>query len=189
VAGGLNIAAILGDNDGPMTRFLLPACAAVLLAAGAPARADDFTFQVDAPKFRVDLPGVPPMKMAPHPLHDKQPHLRYLGSAGPYTVSIITPAAQAGMTALECASATVRAMAARPGFPPPDQVLKTRLDENTYAAMYTSPLGGAVQLNAHLLSAGAGGYCIEVHASKMSDSPEDIGPWFKRIEGARIRTE
>ena len=76
-----------------------------------------------------------------------------------------------------------------PGFPPPDQVLKTRLDENTYAAMYTSPLGGAVQLNAHILSAGAGGYCIEVHASKMSEEPEDIAPWFKSLEGARIRSD
>jgi len=189
VARGLNAGTILGDNDGPMTRFLLPACAAALLAAGAPARADDFAFEVDAPKFRVSLPGVPPMKMAPHPLHGKQPHLRYLGSQGLFTVQIYTPTAQAGMTALECASATVRAMAARPGVPPPEQVLKTRLDENTYAAMYTSPLGGAVQLNAHILSAGAGGYCIEVHASKMSDAPEDIAPWFKSLEGARIRSD
>ncbi|HEX5092969.1 MAG TPA: hypothetical protein VFV84_09810 [Burkholderiales bacterium] len=169
-----------------MKRVLLPVLAAALLAAGAPARAADFEFEMDAPKLHVTLPGVPPMKMAPHPLHEKQAHLRYLGTQGPYTVSIITPAAQAGMTALECASATVRAMARRHGFPPDTEVFKTRLDEHTYAAMYALSINGAVQLNAHILSAAGGKYCVEVQASKMSDSPDELVPWFKSLEGARI---
>jgi hypothetical protein len=169
-----------------MKRALLPALAAALLAAGAPVRADDFAFEVDAPRFRVTLPGVPPLKMATHPLHAKQPHLRYLGSQGPYTVSIVTPAAQAGMTPLECASATVRAMMTRHGIPSDTKVLKTRLDENTYAAMYAIVIDGAVQLNAHILSAAGGKYCVEVQASKMSDSPDELVPWFKSLEGARI---
>lgn len=179
----------MGDNDGPMKRFLLPTCAALLLAAGAPVRADDFSFEVDAPKFRVTLPGVPPMKMSPHPMHEKQAYLRYLGSQGPYTVSIFTPAAQAGMTPLECASAIVRSLASRHGFPADTAMIKTRLDENTYAAMYALSVGGAVQLNAHFLSAAGGKYCVEVQASKMSDSPDDIVPWMKSLDGARIVPE
>ena len=77
-------------------RILARFCALAALLLSLPGRAADFAFEVDGPKFRVTLPGVPPMKMATHPMNAEQPHLRYLGSDGPYTVSIITPAAAAG---------------------------------------------------------------------------------------------
>jgi hypothetical protein len=173
-------------HEKPDMRTLVLCCAVAALLASLPSRAEDFVFEVAAPKFRVTLPNIPPIKMETHPLNAKQPHLRYLGSQGPYTVSVITPSAAQGMTALECASATVRSMAARPGFPPPAQVLKTRLNDHTYAAMYAVSLGGAVQLNAHFLSAVGGTHCVEVHASKMSTSPEDVAPWFKGFEQASI---
>lgn len=167
-------------------RPLTLACALSLLLGSSPARADDFVFEMASPGFKVTLPSIPRMKMETHPLHASQPHLRYLGAEGPYTVSVITPTAAAGMTALECASSTVRSMAARPGFPPPEQVLKTRLDDHTFAAMYATPLGGAVQLHAHFLSAAGGTHCVEVHASKVSTSVEDVDPWFKGFDAARI---
>ncbi len=167
-------------------RILVYCLAAAALVASMPGRAEDFVFEVAVPKFRVTLPNIPAMDMQTHPLNAKQPHLRYLGSQGPYTVSIITPAAAAGMTPLECASATVRSMATRPGFPPPKEVFKARLNDHTYAAMYAVSLGGAVQLNAHFLSAAGGTHCVEVHASKMSTSPEDVTPWFKGFDQASI---
>lgn len=169
-------------------RLLALCCALPLLLGSPPGRADDFVFEVASPKFKVTLPGIPRMQMQTHPLNASQPHLRYLGSAGAYTVSVITPTAAAGMTALECASSTVRSMAARPGFPPPDQVLKTRLDDNTFAAMYAAPLGNLVQLHAHFLSAAGGTHCVEVHASKVSDSVDDVDPWFKGFSAARIES-
>ena len=156
------------------------------LLASLPGLAAEFAFEVAAPKFRVTLPHIPAMKMDTHPLNAKQPHLRFLGSDGPYTVSVITPAAAAGMSALECASATVRSMAARPGVPPSAEMYKARLDDNTYVAIYAAELEGVVQLHAHVLSAAEGTHCVEVHASKMSTSPEDLEPWVRGFDGARI---
>jgi hypothetical protein len=169
----------------------LPAflCAAPLLLAAHAAAAQDFVFEVDAPKFKVTLPGIPPMKLEKHPLNAEQPHLRFLGSEGPYTVSVVTPKAAAGRTPLECASATVRTMAARPNVPPAAQVLKTRINARTYAAMYATHVGAAVQLNAHFLSAAGGTHCIEVHASKMSTSADDVDPWFKAFDKADIAAD
>lgn len=163
---------------------LLGVLAALLLAA--PGHAAEFAFEVTAPKFRVTLPHIPAMQMRTHPLNAKQPHLRYLGSDGPYTVSVITPSAAAGMSALECASATLRSMAARPGIPPSAQMYKARLDDNTYVAIYTAELEGIVQLHAHVLSAAGGTHCVEVHASRMSTAPEDLESWVKGFDAARI---
>lgn len=167
-------------------RMVVYCLAAAALLASAPGRAEDFVFEVAAPKFRVTLPHIPAMKMETHPLHAKQPHLRYLGSDGPYTVSVFTPKAAAGMTALECASATLRAMAARPGLPPSSEMYKARLDERTYVAIYAAEIKGIVQLNAHLLSAAGGTHCVEVQASRMSASPDDLEPWVRGFDGARI---
>ena len=157
------------------------------LLASPLSRAADFAFEVASPKFKVSIPGLPQMKMEPHPLHAAQPHLRFLGSQGPYTVQVATPAAAAGMSALECAGATLRAMAARPGLPPSSEMYKAKLDDHTFVAMYTAPVGGVVQLHAHLLSAAGGTHCIEVHASKMSDSADDVDTWLKAFDQARIQ--
>jgi len=169
-----------------MSRTLALLSAALLLLARPAAAAEDFVFAVASPKFKVTLPGIPPMKMETHPKHAAQPHLRYLGSSGPYTVSVVTPAAEAGMTPLECASATVRSMAARPGVPPSAEMYKARLDERTFVAIYTTEIEGIVQLHAHLLSAAGGAHCVEVHALRVSASPEDLEPWVRGFDGARI---
>lgn len=169
-----------------MTRALRFLATVLILFGSLDCRADGFEFSVDSPRFRVSLPSVPAMKMEEHPLHATQPHIRYLGSEGPYTVSVITPVAAAGMTPLECASATVRSMAVRQGVPKGVKMYKTRVNENTYLAIYSAPLDGVVRLNAHVLSAVGGTHCIEVHVSKMSDSDGDSAGWIEGFEKANI---
>lgn len=167
-------------------RVVIALAAALALLAGAPARAQPFEFEATAPDFTVTIPGVPRIGMQPHPMHDTHPHLRYMGADGPYTISVITPRAERGMTALQCASATVRSIAARPNVPPSDEFYKARLDENTYVALYAAQLPGFLQLHAHLLSAAAGTHCVEVHVSKIATSTEDVAPWFNGFREARI---
>lgn len=159
---------------------------AVLLLASAGAKAEDFVFEVAAPKFKVTLPNVPRMAMDVHPMNASKPHLRLLGTEGPYTVSVMTPTAQAGMSALECASATLGSIAQRPGVPPREQIYKVRLNERTFAAIYASPLPSAVQLHAHFMSAAGGTHCVEVYASRVSQSPDDLDGWFKGFSKADI---
>jgi hypothetical protein len=163
----------------------------IALAAGsAPAvAADGFVFEVAAPHFKITMPGFPALRMKTHPLHAGHPHLRYMASEGPYSLQIITPASAPGMTALECASATVRTLASRPGVPPPGEIVKARLDRNTFVALYSARMPGFMQLHAHLLSAAGGTHCIEVHASKIATSADDIAPWFEEFRKARIESD
>jgi len=172
-----------------MTRALLAWGTVLILFGSFNCRADDFVFEVQSPKFKVTLPNVPPMKMEAHPMQASQPHLRFLGSNGPYTVSVITPAAAAGMTALECAVSTLRTLGARPGVPQPSQMHKTRVNDNTFVAMYAAPLAGVVRLNAHVLSAAGGTHCIEVHASMLSTSEDEMAPWFEGFATANIEPD
>jgi hypothetical protein len=162
---------------------------AVLLLASAGARAEELVFEVTAPKFKVTLPNVPRMTMDVHPMNASRPHLRLLGTEGPYTVSVMTPAAQAGMGALECASATLGSLVQRPGVPPREQIYKVRLNERTFAAIYVSPLPQGAQLNAHLMSAVGGAHCIEVQASKVSTSPEELDAWIEAFDKANIEPQ
>lgn len=172
-----------------MTRAFLAWSTVLILFGSFNCRADDFVFEVQSPKFKVTLPNMPPMKMEAHPMQASQPHLRFLGSDGPYSISVITPAAAAGMTALECAVSTLRTLGARPGVPPPAQMHKTRVNDNTFVAMYAAPLGGVVRLNAHVLSAVGGTHCIEVHASMLSTSEDDMAPWFEGFTTANIEPD
>jgi len=159
----------------------------VLLSyASLSCRAEGFLFEVDSPKFRITIPGIPQMKMEVHPKNASQPHMRFLGSAEPYTIAVFTPVTVAGMTPLECAGAVARTLAARPGTPPSDQVIKARLNNNTFVALYAVPLGMGVQLNAHILSGVGGRHCIEVHATKISIDEEDLAAWVTELENASI---
>jgi len=166
-------------------RLIFALAAVALLAASISCRADGFVFAVESPKFTVRLPHVPSMEMAVHPEHAAHPQLRYLGSDGPYAVSVFTPAAAAGMTAAECASAILRSMASRKGVPPSAEMYKARLNETTFLAFYGEPLPGAVRLHAHILS-GTGSHCIEVQVSKISESEDELEPWLNGFDKAVI---
>ena len=159
---------------------------AVILSASLSCRSAGFDFEVAAPKFRVSLPALPQMKMDLHPKSAVQPQFRYQGSELPYTVSIFTPAAASGMTPRECASATLRSMAGRPGVPPAAQLYKAQLNDTTFVVIYTAKFIAGVQLHAHVLSAAGGAHCIEVHVTKASMLAEDLATWIGDLETARI---
>jgi hypothetical protein len=161
----------------------------LLLCSSLKCWAADFAFEVPSPKFKVTLPNIPQLRMDVHPMNASRPDLRFLGSEGPYTVSIMTPTADSGMTALECASSMLRTLSQRPGVPQQDQVYRARINDNTYVAIYASKIPGAVHLHAHFMSAVAGTHCVEVHASKISTSPDDLDAWFKGFGKANIEVQ
>lgn len=173
-----------------MPRTLLIVSAILMQFASLSCRADGFVFEVDSPKLRISIPGIPQVKMNLHPMHASQPHLRFLGSEEPYTVAVFTPAAAAGMTPLECASAITRTLEARAGTPPSSQIIKARLGDTTFVVVYAAPLaGGGVQMNAHILSAAGGRHCVEVHATRISIDEDDLASWATEIEKASIRAD
>ena len=170
----------------PLTQIL---AAIVLLFVSLSCRAEGFAFEVVSPKFKVSIPGLPQMKMELHPRNASQPHLRYLGADGPYTVAVFTPAAAAGMTPLECAGATVKALAARPDVPPPSEVYRSRLNDKTYVAIYGVQIATGARLHAHLMSAAGGTHCIEILVTLISIEEEDLDAWGAAFEKARIEPE
>jgi hypothetical protein len=157
-----------------------------LLLAATASRAGGFVFEVAEPKFRVSIPAFPPVKMEIHPMHAAHPQLRYLGSNGPYSVSVFTPTAAAGMGARECAVATLRSLPAREGVPPLAQILRAQIDPNTFLAMYATSVGGVVHLHAHYFSAAGGTHCVEVHATMASTMPEELELWQAGMQKASI---
>jgi len=159
------------------------------LLTSSPSLAGDFAFEVDSPGVRVVIPNVPPIKMGPHPLSQNQSHLRLLGSEGPFTVSLLMPTADAGMTPAECAGSTIGALPKRPGVPAQSQIYKARINERTYIALYRSQFAGEVQLHAHLVSAVGGTHCVEVHISKSPASDEDAKAWNKNWGTANIEAK
>lgn len=173
----------------PAPRAILPYLVALILLASASvaSHANTFTFSAKAPDFTITLPNIPPIVMGDHPQRLTMPHLRYIGSQGPYTVSVLTPTADAGMSAAECARSTIDQLSARPGAPPFASIYRVRINERTYAAIYGSPGQGQLILHAHFLSAAAGGsHCIEVHVSKVVTAKEDLEVWFKGFGSADI---
>lgn len=148
-------------------------------------QAEGYEFEVTSPKFKVTIPNLPQMKMEEHPMHATQPYLRFIGSEVPYTISILTPTADKGMTALDCASSTIQQLPKRPGVPELNSIYKARLDDTTFIALYAIPFEGFVQFNAHILS-GTNGYCIEAHASRISTSKDDVDAWFGGFSNAHI---
>jgi hypothetical protein len=149
--------------------------------------AADFTFDIESPKARVTLPKVPELKLEPHPLSAKQPHLKLLGSSDDWTVSVLAPTADQGMTPADCATSVIGALSKRPRAPTLDKIFRARIDEKNFIALYPAPIAGGVMLHAHLVSA-APGHCIEVHVSKVVKSEQEIKPWFSGWGTARIES-
>ena len=170
-----------------LVRTLAHMC--LLLCAATTARAQTFTFELDNPRASISIPSLPQLKMELHALHQKQAHLRYSGKAMPYAISILTPTSTPGMTAVECATGHIRTLSRIPGVPPSDSIFKTKINEHTYAAIYAVPMEGFVMLHAHFVSAVGGTHCVQVHASKVSRSQEDLDPWFKGFGQANIEAK
>jgi hypothetical protein len=162
---------------------LLAALAALVLPVLAHA---EFRYEMTDPPFAVVVPSLPAITMELHPHNQKSPHLRRLGTEGPYSVSILTPAASAGMNPMDCAQAMFAELPTRPGVPVQERLTKAQLDPNTYIAIYGVQTTKGVQLHAHMVSAVRGTHCVEVHAARMTTSKEDANTWYRGFTGARI---
>ncbi len=157
------------------TTLLGPVCYAV-----------GFVAEVSAPNFKILLPNIPEFKLQKHPSNAANPHMKLLGSQGPYTISVLAPTADKGMTANDCASALIQSFSKRPGLPPAESIYKARINSNTFIAIYVLKNDKLRLLNAHIMSAAGGTHCVEVHVAKETAVKEDVEPWFKAFGDANI---
>ncbi|TGL60531.1 hypothetical protein [Leptospira sarikeiensis] len=145
-----------------------------------------FSFSFDNPKVKVIIPEIPQIKMGPHPMAARGAHLRYMGSADLYNLSILTPTADPGMTAMDCAQSIISGVVQRFGLKQDQYAVFQGLDKKTFAVFYSIKVLEFSQMNAHLVSSAAGKYCIEVHVSKMTSSEAEAKDWNKGMPNARI---
>jgi hypothetical protein len=178
----------LGVTRSQMKWYLLLVTGLLGLLSGFHVRADGFAFEVTDPTIRITIPDIPQIKMGVHPQHAEQPHLRFFGSEGAITVSILTPTADQGMTAIECAQSTAREIIDQNRLDP-SNVFRGRVNDHTFAVLYAKLADGFVHLHAHFLSAAYGTHCVHVHVSKVSKSKDDLGPWFKGFTRVDIVTD
>jgi hypothetical protein len=151
-----------------------------------------FTFSFDNPSTKIEIPELPQVKMEIHPLSAQKPHLRYMGSGSGYKLSVITPTADAGMTAIECARTQTDDIIEKNGLQEGDYKLFKASDNHTFSLFYAKPINefkGYAQLGGHLFSAAEGTHCVEVHISRITNSKQEIDSWYSGMPRARISTK
>ncbi len=157
---------------------------AVLLHSDS-AFAEGFAFEMENPRVRITIPGLPAIKMKPHSMRKFKPHLRFEGSSTQYNISIMTPTADAGMTPMECASSRASSYASIHGLSE-SQFKVFKLNDNTFLMMCRSDFKVMKQINAYLFSACGGTHCIDVHISMMTNLDSDMDKLFSSFKGANI---
>ena len=169
-----------------LLRWFSVAGAAALLHVAPACAADGFAVDLTAPNVHISIPNLPNFPLARHPFADTQPHLRLMGSSATgVTVSVLMPTAAPGMTPVECAASSLASTVRRFKLARDDYVA-AKLDDSTFALLFIVRNPEFAQLETYLFSAAGGTHCVEVHASKMTRSSDDVVPWRQSFEGASI---
>lgn len=141
---------------------------------------------------RISIPDLPQMAMQPHPNSAMQAHARYFGAGdGGYSISILTPTADPGMGAEECAASISRGLISRYAIDP-RLFLRWKNDANTYVAVFPARVGPLIQFKAYFMSAFGGTHCLEVHSSKTVTATDkdaivaEMSEWIRKFRSARI---
>lgn len=154
--------------------------------ARARAEEESFVCQVKAPNIKIEIPGIPQIKMTVHPLHDAKPHLRLAGEKEGYVISIATPTADAGMTAEECAKSIAGSLLQRYDLNQ-DNAFFGPAGKDTFQFRFILSLGdGVYQMNSHILSGYEGTHCVNVHITKVTKQKADFDSWLKGFPNAAI---
>ena len=151
-----------------------------------------FEFEMPEPRLRIVIPDVPQMSMGVHPNAGVQPHARFMGSdATGYSLSVLLPTADAGMTPRDCARSIARSLVNRFGLDP-KFVVAAQANETTFIMLFPYRVDPVIQFKAFVLSGVNGSHCVEVHVSRtMPPAPEkalaeDLARWFQGFRGAKI---
>lgn len=150
-----------------------------------PRIAEGFDFEMDNPHVRITIPGLPEIKMGPHPLQGQKPYLCYMGYDGHYVMSIMVPTVDKGMTSKEFASSRTSSYVSQWGLSK-SQYTVYKLNDNTFLLEYSLEVEGVKRIDVNLMSAYNGTYGIDVHISKTIDSDKEKSEFHGIFNGAII---
>jgi hypothetical protein len=170
---------------------MFAAAAHVASAPAAKSEGGHFSFDMGEPRLRLVVPDIPPMAMGPHPNAPAQPHARFMGSGERgYSVSVLTPTADPGMTPKDCAGSIYRSLVSRYGLQR-ESVTTHKSNDSTFIMLFPVRTGPLTQFKAYLLS-GYGGHCLEVHISRTVTAQsqealsQELAEWYRGFRQARI---
>lgn len=167
------------------------------LAAGAAPKSEGepagtFSFDMRQPPLRLVVPDIPQMKMGAHPNAPAQPHALFMGTGEKgYSISVLMPTADAGMTAKDCAVSSHRSLVSRYGLDR-KSVAAHQTNESTFVMLFPVRTGPLIQFKAYLLSGYGGTHCLEVHISRTvtARSQEavsaELEAWYRGFREAKI---
>jgi len=166
-------------------RILVIALGFLASLAGTPVTADEgFSATLTEPSFQVDIPKLLPIELSVHPLNASKPHLRKFGSAGGFTVSVIVPTSDPGMSAEDCMRNRVPRILESFGVSSDKSILK-RPAENTYALIFF-PMTSPPQMQGFLFGKAETDHCIEIHIAKIPESGKEALPFAEMMLSGRI---
>ena len=147
---------------------------------------DGFFIRIAEPKIEISIPLFPQIEMKTHHSREISPHFQVEGRLNPYTVTVLTPTTDDGMTVDECANATANKTIDDNGLSDTAARLYN-LNPTTKMFIYITSHGGFKQTHAHLLSAHTGSYCINMHISRQGNDQKSIDDLYHRFGGAYIK--
>lgn len=161
-------------------------------APSAASAAGGFLFDMPEPRLRIAVPDIPQIAMAVHPNAAAQPHARFMGNDDTgYSISVLMPTADPGMTPLDCARSSSGGIVSRYGLDR-KAVRMHQTNESTFVMLFPVRIGPLVQFKAYLLSGHGGTHCVEVHISKtvtlasQDAVATDLANWYQGFGGATI---
>jgi hypothetical protein len=154
---------------------------------------ETFSFDIPENKFRVNVPDLPQISMKTHPLAGSRPDMRYMGEdpKSGYSISILTPTADKGMTPEQCASSSFGSLIKRYGLNE-KFVVSRKNNPSTYIVLFPHRIGPLIQLKAYVLSGYGGDHCIDVHISKNASTKSEeefknqLMSWYQSFTKASI---
>ena len=184
----------LAERGRVLQMFASAAHVASASAQPVAAASDRFSFDMEKPRLRLVVPDMPQIRMGPHPNAGAQPHALYMGSgADGFTISVLMPTADKGMTPSDCAKSSYRSLVSRYGLDP-KQVTTHQANDATFVMLFPVRVGPLTQFKAYLLSGHGGSHCLEVHISKTLGTSskeaqaEGLASWYQGFREARIES-
>jgi len=131
--------------------------------------------------------------MDTHPLAGSRPDMRYMGAdqKSGYSISILTPTADKGMTPEQCALSSYGSLLKRYGLNK-EFVVRRKNNPSTFVVLFPHRVGPLIQLKAYVLSGYGADHCIDIHISKNASikSEEEfknqLTAWYQAFTKASI---
>ena len=165
----------------------LPLLALALLPSLAVAQG--LEIRLPDPAFVVSVPDLAPFPLGPHPNAGRQASAKLFGSAPDgVSLSVLTPTADAGTTAAQCASWLAGTVLSRYA-PDLDRLQIVKAGDNAWVLLFPLEIGPLAQLKAYVVSGNGRGHCLEVHISRSQPSKEQQAQWFAGFRNVRVRPE